>query len=56
MADVFADTSGLANLVDQSEEFHELAKEIFNQSQRDNRRFITSNYLLAELVATLTSP
>jgi predicted nucleic acid-binding protein len=56
MADVFADTSGIANLVDRSEEFHEQAKELYDTLRSQSRSFVTTNYILAELIATLTRP
>ncbi len=56
MADVFADTSGLANLVDASEAFHGLAVQIFEELRSENRLLVTTNYILNEFAATLISP
>lgn len=56
MADVFADTSGLANLVDRSEEFHAQAKGLYDLVRAESRVFVTTNYIIAGLIATLTSP
>ena len=52
MADVFVDTAGWGHLVDASQAHHERAVALYRQ----NRPFVTTNYVIAELVALLTSP
>jgi predicted nucleic acid-binding protein len=56
MNDAYADTSGWANVVSRAEPFHALAAAIVNPIRASGRRFVTTNYVLAELVALLTSP
>ncbi len=56
MNDVFADTSGGASWLNRAEPFHTLAIGFVSQTRSAGRRLITSNYVLAELVALLTSP
>ncbi len=56
MNDVFADTSGWANFGSRKEPFHVPAAAIVQQVRSSGRRFITTNYALAELVALLTRP
>ncbi len=56
MKKVFVDTSGWANLADLSEPFHSDARNIYLQSVNAEIKFITTNYILTELVAVLTSP
>ncbi len=56
MPDIFADTSGWANFFIRTEPFHLLAKEQMQSWYKKNARIITSNYVLAELIALLTSP
>ncbi len=53
---IFADTSGWAHLFDSKQEHHQSAVSILNSLQLHNRQFITTNYVLTELVALLTSP
>jgi len=52
----FVDTSGWASLADVSEPFYEKAKEIYAIAIQSRQRLITTNYILAELVALMTSP
>jgi uncharacterized protein len=56
MAEVFADTSGWATFFIKAEPQHALATALMRQWQRDGTRLVTTNYVLAELVALLTSP
>ena len=53
---IFVDTAGWASLFIKTELFHLDAKKYFNQYRKDNIRFITTNYILVELVALLNSP
>lgn len=56
MNKIFADTSGWASLADISEPFYEKAKEIYVAAMQNRQRIVTTNYVLAELVALMTSP
>lgn len=56
MADIFADTAGWGHLVDPTQAWHTQAATLYRASRQQGRRFITTNYILAELVALLTSP
>lgn len=56
MAEVFADTSGWANFFVRTEPFNEQAVAFLNRFQARGTRVVTTNYVLAELVALLTSP
>ena len=56
MSSLFADTSGLGNLIDPTQPHHALAAEIYRTARQQNRRVVTTNYILTELVALLTSP
>ena len=52
MADVFVDTAGWGHLVDASQAHHKQAAALY----RESRAVITTNYVIVELVALLTSP
>jgi predicted nucleic acid-binding protein len=56
MPDQFGDTSGWANLADSSQSFHPLATRTYRWARRHKRKIVTTNYVLAELVALLTNP
>ena len=56
MPELFADTSGWGNLLDPTQPFHTLAATIYRKSRQQSRTIITTNYVVAELVALLTSP
>lgn len=56
MPSLFVDTSGWGNLVDVSQPFHSLAATIYRLARQRNHDIITTNYVVAELVALLTSP
>jgi len=53
---MFADTSGWASLVDRRQSFHSLAATLVQQACDDGKTIVTTNYVLAELTALLTSP
>ena len=57
MNDLFVDTSGWAALADQSQPEHSLATQIYQevQNSRHRRKFITTNYIITELVSLLIS-
>ncbi len=56
MNEIFVDTSGWASLADVSEPFYQKAQETYHAAMQNRRRFVTTNYVLAELVALMTSP
>lgn len=56
MPDIFADTAGWGHLIDSSQPYHSQAAAIYRRARREGRRFITTNYILTELVALLISP
>ena len=56
MKRIFVDTSGWGNLADTLQEFHEQAKLIYESTKQDGSRFVTTNYVIAELVALFSSP
>jgi predicted nucleic acid-binding protein len=56
MSEIFADTSGWGCLVDRTQAFHKLATTIYQTARQRGTRIITTNYVLVELVALLTSP
>ncbi len=52
---LFVDTSGWACLADRSQRYHQQARDLFN-AYKQRGRFVTTNYVLAELAALLTVP
>lgn len=56
MSKLFVDTSGWGNLIDVSQPYHALATEWYRSAKQQPAGLITSNYVLAELVALLESP
>lgn len=56
MSDLFVDTSGWGNLLDLSQPFHPQATTLYRLARQQQRKAITTNYILTELVALLTSP
>lgn len=56
MSKIFVDTSGWGNLVDTLQEFHAETKAIYLAAKQNHSRLVTTNYVVAELVALLTSP
>lgn len=53
---VFVDTSGWACLFDAAQPNHLKATQLFAQARQQQTTFITTNYVIAELVALLHSP
>lgn len=53
---LFIDTSGWGNLIDTSQPYHQIAKKVYQEAKQQQRQLITSNYIITELVALLTSP
>lgn len=56
MADLFADSSGWATWTDVSQRSHSLAVTAIDLALLNGDRVVTTNWILAELVALLTSP
>lgn len=56
MPDLFADTAGWGHLVDPTQTYHSQAATIYRTARQQGRQVITTNYVIAELVALLTSP
>ena len=56
MSDIFADTAGWGHLVDPSQPYHTLAATIYRAARQGGQKLVTTNYILAELIALLTSP
>jgi len=56
MPDLFADTSGWGHLIDPTQSYHSLAATIYRTARQRGWKVITTNYIIAELVALLTSP
>jgi predicted nucleic acid-binding protein len=56
MTELFADTSGWGNLIDSTQPFHSMAAALYRTARQQNQKIITTNYILAELIALLTSP
>jgi predicted nucleic acid-binding protein len=56
MTKLFVDTSGWANLIDISQPYHDLAVQIYHDRRSQKHKIITTNYIICELVALLSSP
>jgi hypothetical protein len=56
MLNLFVDTSGWGNLVDKSQPYHSPMVQLYRSAKQENRRLITSNYIITEVVALFTSP
>jgi len=56
MPGIFVDTAGWGHLVDPTQEFHKQASILYRSFRRQGSRLVTTNYILAELVALLMSP
>ena len=56
MPDIFADTAGWGHLVDRTQAYHHQASALYRQARQEGWTFITTNYILTELVALLTIP
>jgi len=48
---LFVDTSGWAYLLDRRSDFHRDVQTIYQQALERNRLLVTTNYVIAELVA-----
>jgi uncharacterized protein len=56
MSPIFIDTSGWAALFVRSEMQHQAAVTLFQQLWQQGFRFVTTNYILAELISLYISP
>ena len=56
MTSVFVDTGGWAALFVSGERGHSTAVQLYQQLRSEGRRFVTTNYVLVELVALFSSP
>lgn len=56
MAEIFVDTTGWANFFVRTEPFHDQTAMLMRQWRSDGTRLVTTNYILLELAALLTSP
>lgn len=56
MSEIFVDTSGWGCLFDAAQSFHVAAADCYRTARSQNRKLVTTNYILTELVALLTSP
>ena len=56
MRELFVDTSGWGHLVDPKQAHHSLASSIYRTHLRQGHKFVTTNYIVCELVALLNSP
>jgi predicted nucleic acid-binding protein len=56
MADVFADTSGWATYFVRTEPLHATAVMYMRQWRTEGMRVVTTDYVLTELIALMTSP
>lgn len=56
MTGLFIDTAGWGHLIDPTQRFHAQAARIYRDSRQQGRAVVTTNYILTELVALLTSP
>lgn len=56
MTDIFVDTAGWGHLIDSGQTSHERAAALYYSARQEGRHFVTTNYVLTELVALLTSP
>lgn len=56
MTELFVDTAGWGHIVDVSQAQHVQATAIYRAARQQGRGIITTNYILTELVALLTSP
>lgn len=56
MNKIFVDTSGWGHLVDTFQQLHPETKTIYLDAKQKGSRLVTTNYVIAELVALLSSP
>ena len=56
MPDIFVDTAGWGHLIDATQTLHSQAATIYRSAPQQGCKFITTNYVILELVALLISP
>jgi len=56
MPALLVDTSGWGSLVDPTQPFHALAANLYRVARQQLSKVVTTNYIITELVALLTSP
>jgi uncharacterized protein len=56
MSTMLVDTSGWGNLIDPTQPFHAKAASLYRLARQEKHRIITTNYIISEVVALLTSP
>jgi len=56
MSAIFVDTAGWGHLIDATQAHHQLAADIYRGARQWGRKLITTNYIVAELIALLDSP
>jgi uncharacterized protein len=56
MPALFADTSGWGHLADSTQSFHSQAAVLYRTARLQGQMVVTTNYVMVELVALLTSP
>jgi len=56
LPELFVDTSGWGNLVDASQQFHVQAAALYRHARDQRQKIFTTNYVIAELIALLSSP
>jgi uncharacterized protein len=56
MTDLLIDTSGWGNLIDPTQPFHQQTATLYRAARQQKHRILTTNYIITEVVALLTSP
>ncbi|MBI5652371.1 MAG: type II toxin-antitoxin system VapC family toxin [Chloroflexi bacterium] len=56
MPNLFVDTAGWGNLIDATQPYHSLAAIHYRSARQQQRKLITTNYVIAELITLLISP
>ncbi len=56
MTSLLIDTSGWGNLIDPTQPFHQQTATLYRAARQQKHRILTTNYIITEVVALLTSP
>jgi uncharacterized protein len=56
MTSLLIDTSGWGNLIDPTQPFHQQTAILYRAARQQKHRILTTNYIITEVVALLTSP
>lgn len=56
MTSLLIDTSGWGNLIDPTQPFHQQTAILYRTARQQKHRIFTTNYIITEVVALLTSP